>query len=294
MDAKFKVDSKQLNEALRGLGKSFESEFSEIARGSARRVCEAYLKHSYPNVGNNPKNPMGNTEEAKKQGEKNLRKEVNSMFIPLDSMRVSDLVAQKNDVVFNMNNPIDWRDEGLRKAWENRDMDTLYNAFQAIDTGYNQKEGSYDYDEGSLFKAQDYVKMQYVDVPTVALQQQMRGSDGKWDGRTKMLVRNRQVVQAFIQARMKDIGKMVNGWNECLQQLGGGAIYKMLGKGFGSVRVSDGGLTYHINNKNGDFNKMISKTTVPKMIQQEEQMRLKAEVDRRSKITIAKWFGRTK
>ena len=87
---------------------------------------------------------------------------------------------------------------------------------------------------------------------------------------------------------------MVNGWNECLQQLGGGAIYRMLGKGFGSVTVSDGGLTYNIINKNGDFNQMISKTGVPKMIQQEEQMRLKAEVDRRSKITIAKWFGRTK
>jgi hypothetical protein len=294
MDAKFTVDSKQLNEALRGLGKSFESEFREIARGSARRVCEEYVKHSYPNVGNDPMNPMGNTDAAQKQGEKNLRKEVNSMFVPLDQMRVSELVLQKNDVVFNMNNPIQWRDEGLKRAWESRDMDTLYNAFSAIDTGYNQQEGSYDYDEGSLFKEQDFKQFQYVDVPSVAIQQQMRGADGKWDGKTKALVRNRQVIQQFIQKRMQDIGKMVNGWNECLRQLGGGAIYKMLGKGFGSVTVSDGGLTYNIVNKNGDFNQMISKTGVPKLIQLEEQTRLKAEVDRRSKITIAKWFGRTK
>jgi hypothetical protein len=223
----------------------------------------------------------GNTLEALGMGVYNLQKDINSMFVPLDEVRVSTLVAQRNELLWNLNNPIQWRDEALAKAWSARNMDALYNAFQSV----NDNLGEYDYDEGAMFKQQDFKQMEYSDRPTVALQMQAR-VNGRWDKKTKIAVKNRQVIESFIKERVRSIGKSANGWIECLKALGSSVAAVLPGKGKGSI--SKNGDQIVLNNPLGNPNGMVTRAGVMDKVIKEETVKMEADLNREIRALLLK------
>jgi hypothetical protein len=246
----------------------FLEAFPQLAKDAAISTCKNHLEHSFPAPGNDPSKGGGNTTAAYQQGKDNLAKEIRSMFIPLNSISVATLVAQRNELLWNLDNPIQWRDEGLAKAWANRNMDAMWDAFMSTDQGL----GDYAYDEGSLYKAQDFSKTEYAEKPTVVLQRQMRNPDGRWDGRSKVAVKNRQVIEQFIKERTKSIGKSANGWKECLKALGSSVMSVLPGRGVGTVSTngSKGDVVIRCKNAHGDFAGMVSRSGVLEKIKAEE------------------------
>lgn len=246
----------------------FLEAFPQLAKNAAISTCKNHIAHSFPAPGNNPMSGQGNTTAALQQGKDNLAKEIRSMFIPLNSMSVASLVAQRNELLWNLDNPIQWKDEGLAKAWATRNMDAMWDAFMSTDQGL----GDYQYDEGSLYKAQDFKKIEYSEKPTLALQTQMRQPNGRWDGRSKVAVKNRAVIEQFIKQRAQSIGKSANGWKDCLSQLGSTIMSVFPGRGVGKVSQSGnkGDVVIRMRNAKGDFAGMVSKSGVLEKIRAEE------------------------
>jgi hypothetical protein len=246
----------------------FLEAFPKLAQDAAISTCKNHMAHSFPSPGNNPMSGQGNTSSALQQGKDNLSKEIRSMFVPLSSMSVASLVAQRNELLWNLDNPIQWRDEGLARAWSNRNMDAMWDAFMSTDGGL----GDFAYDEGSDFKAQDFNKIEYSEKPTVALQMQMRQPNGRWDGKSKVAVKNRAVIEQFIRQRAQSIGKSANGWKECLSQLGSSIMSIFPGKGVGTVSQSGskGDVIIRMKNAKGDFAGMLAKSGVLEKIKAEE------------------------
>jgi hypothetical protein len=211
------------------------------------------LDKSHPVLGNDPRGGGGNTNSAIDQGEENLTKEINRAFTTWDRTKVGDLIMARNeDVLWSLNNPIDWRNPRLKKAWDRKDIDYLYASFKASGWTENATAG------------------QFVDQPTEALHDKMR--DPKTGGLLKAIVQNpslrvsvrdREAIEAFIIQKQLSIGKMSNGWVKALIALGDKSIQTPFrggtGLGEGGASVSGDGLTLKANNLWGDFNSMISR-----------------------------------
>ncbi len=257
-------DASQLVDFMRKASAKLRVEAFKVTKDASIETAQELIKHSFPAPGNNPLTGQGNTVEAKKQGEYNVRKDIESMFIPLDDFRVADLVLQKNRAVFSMNNPIEWRSEGLRKAWENQDMDTLYNAFSRGGGETAEDWDEQDYQE----KAKMAASLDYLGSPSVQAQRSMM-SRGRWDRQSKAIVDNRAVVEKFIMQRLQSVGKSVNGWIDCLRQLGGRANSVMPARGQGTVKMTvSPEVQITFSNPNGDPNGMLSATGAFQKVEQ--------------------------
>lgn len=254
------ADTKSLKRALKTASARIHKT-DEATRSVAQDMARDFLAYSFPAVGNDPKSAKGGTEAAKQQGIKNLRYDINSMFIPLKKFTVKQLVMQKNPLVWQLGNPIVWRDEGLARAWNRQDMDTLFNAFASIDDGMGDDDtiGRYDYDEGAMFKEQDLNQVKLADRPTISLQKQMMTA-GRWNKRDRVAITEASTIRAFIAHRQKSIGKSANGWNKCLSDLGGVKKSILPGKGKGGAYKVGKNLDaeYRMENPWGDPNGWVS------------------------------------
>jgi hypothetical protein len=259
-------------EMFRAFGNVWKKEYARILRSNAADTAEQLALRSYPTPTGKPQDGMGNTTEAQRRGEANVRRDLYKMFRPLDSFSVRELVRQKNMAVFELANPIDWRDDDLRKAWEGRDMETLYNTFSRLTTHVGEAD-EFEYGE----QEEQLEGIPYVPQPSIQDQRKMM-SNGRWDGRSKMLVKNRQVLAKFVAERIKSVGKMANGWVLAALKLGAGGRVRhiMTGKGEGDAKfkTKKGGGEWILTNKHGDPNGMM--TQVIQEVAAEQLMKLSA------------------
>jgi hypothetical protein len=248
--------------------------YESIMREVAIETVQGFLKHSYPAPGNDPMAGNGNTPAAKQQGEYNLRRDINSMFYPLSKHSVKELVGMRNTAVFQLENPIQWQDESLAKAWESQDMDSLFMAFQSMGTATGENN-DYINNELTYFKETQIDTVNYVGMPNEELHKSAMVR-GRWDKKTRYAVRNREAVEQFLAKKMREVGKSANGWVDCLKQLGSMASSVMPGKGIGSVTRKDSkdSIVYSINNPYGNPNGMLDEA-IAKVLSDSNQMLLK-------------------
>ena len=222
-----------------------EKQYPLYVRQCAANICYELLKRTYPVVNNDPSSATGGTDQAIKQGEQNVRNDINQMFGTIDDLRVGDLVmAGRSDLLSNLNNPIEWQSPSLEKAWQTKDYTKLFYAFQ--------KAG---WEEGDV---------QIADAPTVEIQAGMRNPETGAMLRPvkKVYVKDRNQIESFIAERIKTVGKMAGGWVQCLEALGRKPTTTMNGNGEGSIEEVGSGTTYGVvaTNTYGDFNQMLTKT----------------------------------
>lgn len=253
------IDASSFSKSIGELNAILKIETPRLVKECAISVCKAFMKHSYPAVGNDPETGQGGSQAAREQGEYNLQRDIHQMFVPLERYRVADFVHRKDSVVFEMEDPIEWRSKSLEAAWKSENMDALYNAFSKTE------ESPY---------AKELKEFPYAPEPTVALQRAVLPFRGK----RKIIVKNRQVIDDFAKERMKSIGRSANGWVECVESLGSTLETALLGTGAGRVTVSDGGATVTVENQFGDPNKMITKSGVVDKIITEETYTFAKEI----------------
>ena len=235
------------------------------------------LDKSHPVLGNDPRGGGGNTNSAVDQADENLTREINRAFTTWDRTKVGDLIMAKNEaVLWGLNNPIDWRNPRLKRAWAKRDIDYLYDTFKIAGWTDNATAG------------------QFVDQPTEELHNKMR--DPKTGGILQSIVNNpslrvsvkdREAIEAFIIQKQLSIGKMANGWVKALRALGDNRIQTPFrggtDLGWGEASVSGDGLTLKASNLWGDFNSMISKWGIIEEVLKEQgddmKQTLQKEVD---------------
>lgn len=229
------------------------------------------IDKSHPILGNDPRGEGGGTNPAFDQGLENLTKEINRAFTTWDNTKVGDLIMARNEaVLWSMNNPIDWRNPRLKKAWEKRDINYLYDTFKIAGWTENPTAGN------------------FVDQPTEELHDRMR--DPKTGGiRAEILknpslrisVRDREAIEAYIMQKKTSIGKMAGGWVKALRALGNNYPSPFdPNVGSGSASVSENGLTLKASNSYGDFNYMISKWGIVEEVLKEQGMNMQNTLQR--------------
>jgi hypothetical protein len=240
----------------------YEKMMAEVALENAT----ALYKHSFPAPGNDPLKGNSGGPEAYQQGQYNLTKDINSMFYPIGNHSVRDLVGMRNRAVFQIDNPIQWQDPDLEKAWQAQDMDILFMAFQTL--GTDTGESDYLNLEKTNFNEVSADTVNYIETPNEEIHQSsMR--NGRWDGRTKTAVRSRAAIQTFLSQKMKSIGRSANGWVDCIKKLGGQINALMPGKGLGTVDIKRDatGIKYVLTNAYGNPNGMAD-DAIAKVIQE--------------------------
>jgi len=250
---------------LKGIQKELRAMTPRILRKNAIATAKSLIKHSFPAVDNDPNTAKGGSVNALAQGQANLARDVNKMFTPLESYSVKELVLAKNEIVFNLENPIEWRNQSMKRAWETQNMEGLYQAFSRGDT-----------DLGALGEYHELQEMIYAEKPTVALQMRMMDGNHRPNGKTPVAVKNRQAIEAFIRERALSIGKSANGWNECLRELGASTFGHLPGKGYGSV--TNNGTSITLKNPYGDPNGMVTKSGAMAKVVKEQSDDLRADV----------------
>ena len=233
---------------MKAISDEFRKAYPEVVKRNAINTAELLLKHSYPAPGNDLTKGQGGTEEAREQGEQNLASDISKMFVPLDRFSVKDLVLAKNDVVFNLNNPIDWQSKDMERAWESQNLNGLYEAFARNDTG------------SSLDEYPNLSEMVYQDEPTVEAQMTMMTPKHQYNGKGPIAVKDAAAIRNFLIQRFQSIGKSANGWRDCINKLGGMADSALPGTGIGRVTHQKDELT--IINEYGDPNGMISESGI--------------------------------
>lgn len=246
-----------------GAGKSeLMARLPYIFRAFMVLTIRELLNKSYPILGNDPRGNGGNTNSAKDTGDENIEKEINRAFTTWDSTKVGDLIMAKNDtVLWTLNNPIQWRNPRLKRAWEKQDIDTLYDAFKAAGWSENPSLSS------------------FVQEPTEDLHNAMRDpqsggikSEILKNPQMRISVRDREALEAFIIQRKLSVGKMAGGWVKALAALGHTVNTPFGNNGSGSAKVSSDGMKLTANNKLGDFNSMVSRHGVIEDVLREQSV----------------------
>lgn len=235
---------------------AWKAGYEKMMAETALAQATALYKHSFPAPGNDPLKGNSGTDEAYKQGQYNLTRDINSMFYPIGKHSVKELVGMRNRAVFQIDNPIQWNDPDLERAWNAQDMDILFMAFQTQGTWSG--ESDYLNLENTFFNEVAADTVNYIETPNEEIHQSsMR--NGRWDGKTKTAVRNRAAIQRYLAVKMKDIGRSANGWVDCIKKLGGQISALMPGRGAGTVDVKRdaSGIRYTMTNNYGNPNGML-------------------------------------
>lgn len=219
----------------------------------AIEVCKGFLEHSYPAVDNDPKTGQGGTAQAYAQGKSNIAREMAFMFTKVSNALIGNLVMQGNQsAVWAMKHQIVWKSESIQRAWESENFSALKFIFKRA----GWKAGP---------------KVYFASKPTKELHNAMRdkvtGSireDVKKNPALRIHLTDRETLQTFIESRFKSIGKMANGWDDCIKELGGTPTSVLPGKGSGVVKKwgEDASYGVKVTNNYGDFNGMISRSKV--------------------------------
>lgn len=235
---------------------AWKAGYEKMMAEAALEQATALYKHSFPAPGNDPLKGDSGTQAAYEQGQYNLTKDINSMFYPIGKHSVKDLVGMRNRAVFQIDNPIQWNDPDLEKAWQAQDMDILFMAFQTM--GTDTGESDYLNLEKTNFNEVAADTVNYIETPNEEIHQSsMR--NGRWDGKTKTAVRNRAAIQKFLGEKMRNIGRSANGWVDCVKKLGGQLSAMMPGRGAGTVDIKRdaSGIKYTLTNAYGNPNGML-------------------------------------
>jgi hypothetical protein len=269
-----KSNLKALKANLAKIGAQFNKRFPGMLKDSARYTVQRLIHHSLPNQGNDPKNVAGNTGLAKAQGEKNMRADINAIFVPIKHYSVRTLASQRSPLLWNLNNPIDWRVSEMKEAWQSQDMDKMWGAFTRGIT-----QGKID------------LPTKYMEAPTVVAQRQIQAINprGVRGSHAPIAVKNRAVLDRFIKDQFSRIGKSVNGWVDCLKQLNFGMAKLMPGKGSGRVNIGKAKNKDYINisNKHGDPDGLISEAGIPERVALDASNKLQRDVDAFVKWALA-------
>lgn len=252
---------------------AFKHGYEEVMRTVAISTAHSLLRHSYPAVGNEPWNGQGNTAGAKEQGEYNLRRDIESIFYPVTRHSVRELAMSKDPVLWQLGNPIEWRDPQLKQAWESRDMEVMFNTFATRGTDVGEQD-VFNY-EITNFASVEAQKVNYVATPTSALHDRAK-VNGAWDRKTRYAVRDKTAIENYISQQLRNIGRSANGWIDCIKQLGSQVGQALPGKGSGSVKIdrAGGSISYTLENVHGDPNGMITKNQVLTKVMAEEQQKM--------------------
>lgn len=260
MQAQVRVNGAALAAWCRSVVKNFNGkEYNKLLLDQAKETAEELAKNSLPSPSFRPGMGDGNTPEAFKAGEMNVRRELYQMFRPLESFSVRQLAAARNPAVFEMAEPINWRDPDLRKAWESRNMDIMWNTFAKLHSSVGETD-EFEYQEREQGD-EGLAKMPYVATPTINAQYSMM-RNGQWNGKSRMLVKNRAVLAKFVRERIQSVGKSVNGWVQAAQQLRSSIARVMPGAGEGkaTLKAVNGGHEWTLENKYGNPNGMMTAT----------------------------------
>jgi hypothetical protein len=245
-------------------------------------VIKELLNKSYPAPGNDPSSGGGNSTEAVEQGKSNIEAEINRAFTTWDNTKVGDLIMAKNEaVLWNLNNPIPWRNPRLARAWQNKDLDTLYRAFKAA--GWEEGKDNTNFEQ----------------EPTTGIHNRLRDPNSgrildavRNNKQLRISVRDRQAIEAYILTKQKSIGTMAGGWVKALTALGYNANSPFGGNGQGGATISNKGLTIKAYNSLGDYNGMISEHGIIEAVVREKgeglKSKLDAEIDRLLKANATK------
>ena len=242
--------------------KKIEQRLPAYVRQCCADICTDLIKHSYPAEGNDIKSGKGGTYAAVNQGFENIKRDVWRGFTHTGNIKAGDAIMQRNaDLIANLGNPIVWQNEGLKKAWESRNVDVLYKAFKQA--GWEESDG----------------KIHYVDVPTVSIYQKMRDPNTgaikealKHNKALRIHTPDKSKVDQIIAEKFKSVGKMAGGWVECLRQLSRmSPIVYPSKKGSGKVYAVGQGAEYGVIavNEFGDFNGMVSRENIIEPIMQQ-------------------------
>lgn len=228
------------------------------------------LKKSYPAPGNDPTNGGGGTAAAVDQGKDNLAAEINSAFTTWDNTKVGDLIMAKNEaVLWNLNNPIAWRNPRLERAFNTKDIDTLYRAFAGAGWVENEDKTNYQPDISTDMHAKARDPASGAILAAVKNNKQLRIS-----------VRDRQAIESYIITKQKSIGTMAGGWIKALSALGSPVADPFGGAGAGGATISNKGLTIKATNELGDYNGMISRHGIIEAVVREKGDDLKEKLDK--------------
>jgi hypothetical protein len=262
------IDAKQVVQALGRIEGVMEKQFPLRTNAACVSICQGLMARTYPVVNNDPKTLTGGTDAGIKQGIHNVVKDVHSAFGLWRDIPVGSVIMSKNqDLLWNLDNPIDWYTPSLADAWEKRDFNTLFNTFQRAG-----------------WEAEDKVKT--AEEATVPIYDKLRDSSGKLktDSRRyggKVYVRSEASINSVIAQKVAHIGKMYGGWVDCIKDLRGITGAVDLGQGKGSATTTNAGLDIGISitNEYGDFNGMMSKTGEVDRVVNDEMRVLNQKID---------------
>ena len=250
------TDATQMAQRIGANKDKFMAKLPEILKNFVVRSTKSVLEHTYPVPGNNPLNGQGNSQAALAQAEKNIRQDVERSFETWDRAWVGDIIMQRNtEVLWNIQNPIQWRSPAMKKAWENQDIDALYAAFK--NNGWKESDNVY--------------------VPNVSAADVLKGV-AKGVG-PRVFVQDKKAIDEIIEMKIKRVGLLAGGWVKALKKLGQ-AVASPFSGGSGGAAVTNNGLTVSAWNDNGDADGVMTKSgVIPVLVAKEENILKRDIVD---------------
>jgi hypothetical protein len=275
MNVNLSGNAKPLAFQMKAQQDAFKAGYFEVMRNVAMSTAKSLLNHSYPAPGNDLKLGMGNSQEAFEQGKYNLRRDIESIFYPLNKHSVRELAMSRDPVLWQLDNPIEWRDPDLKRAWESRNMDIMFNTFATLGTDVGEQDVFNQ--EITNFASVEAEKVNYIASPTAEIHEKAK-VNGAWDKKTRFAVRDRAAIESFIAQKIRSIGKSANGWVDVIKKLGGQVGQALPGRGIGDVKLNQSGnqISYDMENAYGDPNGMVTKSGVLTKVMDEEQKKADA------------------
>lgn len=247
----------------------------DLVKEALKYEVEELIKYTPPIKGNQLGQPLGGTAEAKKQGEANVARDIDMMFRPLQYTSLGDLVMARNeDAVWAYDNMI-FESKRLQKAWDTRNMDELYHAFES--NGWEYTEEDFDYVED------------LTEADAVGARAEYRNNSGamadafKNNRSVRTLVKNQKTIEAVKKLRQATVGKMVGGWVKVLKALGGTPKENFGGNGIGIIKSTGFGTTKPMmtaDNPHADYNNIMANMGI--------LPRIASEAEKRTKIALQK------
>ncbi len=247
----------------------------DLIKEALKYEVEELIKYTPPIKNNQLGQPLGGTSDAKKQGEANVARDIDMMFRPLAYEALGDLVMARNEEAVWEYDKMVFESARLQKAWESKNMDALYRAFES--SGWEYTEEDFDYVENLT---EERV------VQTRALFKDNSGAMAdafKNNHSVRTLVKNQKSIEAVKKLRQATVGKMVGGWVKILRALGGSPKESFNNNGVGILKSSGFGTTrptMSADNPHADHNNIMQDMGIlPKIT---------AEAEKRTKIALQK------
>lgn len=280
--AEVRTNIPQLQASWDAFDKALVKAIPDMLKDCVKYQVEELVKYTPPIKDNQLGAPKGGTADARKQGEKNIARDIDMLFKPLEYQSFGDLVMARNtDAVWAYENMI-FENKRLQKAWDTKNFEQLYHAFESNGWEYTEEDFG------------------YIDALTMPIVEGMwkdYGSSGairdavKNNKSARFLVKNAKSIDAVKKARQLHVGKMVGGWVKVLKQLGGVVTENFNNNGTGIIKTSGLGTPNAkmvADNPYADYNNMMSQMGILQRIEAEAELRLKMAMEKKIDEIIKK------